>query len=214
MKEDDRAFLSANMANYQARYERLLRGLKASNFQVLGYARKSPHHLQPQALRANLGNMIACLRTRSLVDRVYVAPNTSAKSPIASRDMDRNGELLLELGLEDYLLMHLAITTAKVCLVFVDYAALSTKADDVRDFIKNHDVVKYVIIDRMQDTDRYEVYNRTQMLGAEVCSKFDSRSMDDITLLYGLVTIICELLSVRGVYAEDTTEAASLYLII
>lgn len=58
-------FLAQNIGNYQARFERFIKRLKMDGFEVLGYARKSPHDLSNEALKKNLQNMITCLRSRS-----------------------------------------------------------------------------------------------------------------------------------------------------
>ncbi|RCH88804.1 hypothetical protein CU097_010506 [Rhizopus azygosporus] len=85
--------------------------------------------------------MIECLRERSLVDFVYVSPQSYAGSPINSRDMPNTVEELekMELrhcaGSTQTLLSKLSANTKKVCLVIVDYAALSTDADDIRTLV-------------------------------------------------------------------------------
>lgn len=48
------AFLAQNIGNYQARFERFIKGLKIDGFEVLGYARKSPRNLTNEALKKNL----------------------------------------------------------------------------------------------------------------------------------------------------------------
>ncbi|KAG2222274.1 hypothetical protein INT45_006953 [Circinella minor] len=137
MKADDRA---QNIGNYQGRFEMLIKGLKKDDFEVFGYTRKSPHNLSCESLKKNLQNMIDCLRHRSLVESVYVSPNSLAKSLISSRDMSNTDEKLTQMKLDhcagstQTLLKHLSSTEKKVCLVIVDYAALSTVPADVQAF--------------------------------------------------------------------------------
>ena len=90
-------FLAQTISNYQGRFERFIKGLKMDGFEVLGYARKSPHNLSSEALKTNLQNMIDCLRHRSLVESVYVSPNSLAKSLISSRDMSNTDEKLTQM---------------------------------------------------------------------------------------------------------------------
>ncbi|CAO3695423.1 unnamed protein product [Rhizopus microsporus] len=94
IKADDRA---QNIGNYQGRFEMFIKGLKKDDFEVFGYARKSPHNLTCESLKKNLQNMIDCLRHRSLVESVYVSPNSLAKSLISSRDMSNTDEELTKM---------------------------------------------------------------------------------------------------------------------
>lgn len=82
------------------RYERFIKGLEIDGFEVLGYARKSPHNLSIQALKNNLQNMVDYLRNRSLVDSVHVSPKSTANSVILSRDMSNTGEELTKMNLD------------------------------------------------------------------------------------------------------------------
>ncbi|KAG1175249.1 hypothetical protein G6F46_012331 [Rhizopus delemar] len=179
MKADDRA---QNIGNYQTRFERFVKGLKMDGFEVFGYARKSPHKLSSEALKKNLQNMITCLRHRSLVEAVYVSPNSLAKSPIVSRDMSNTDEELVQMELDNCagstqtLLAYLSSTEKKVCLIIVDYAALSTKSADVLALVKNHKSLEYIVVDRLKETGRYEVYRRIEILQTSDClDSFDYR---------------------------------------
>lgn len=100
------AFLAHNIANYQSKYERFINKLKKDGFEVVGYVRKSPGKLSNDALKDNLQKMIECLRERSLVEFVYVSPQSCAGSPIDSRDMSNTVE-----GLEKMELRHCAGST-------------------------------------------------------------------------------------------------------
>ncbi|KAI7859247.1 hypothetical protein BDC45DRAFT_432964 [Circinella umbellata] len=145
-------FLAQNIGNYQGRFEMLIKGLKKDDFEVFGYARKSPHNLSCESLKKNLQNMIDCLRHRSLMESVYVSPNSLAKSLISSRDMSNTDEKLTQMklghcsGSTQTLLKHLSSTEKKVCLVIVDYAALSTVPADVQALIKLVLLVQFFIL--------------------------------------------------------------------
>lgn len=45
--------------------------------------------------------MITCLRSRSLVESIYVSPKSLAKSPIVSRDMSNTDEELIQMELDN-----------------------------------------------------------------------------------------------------------------
>ncbi|KAI9484296.1 hypothetical protein BDB00DRAFT_775155 [Zychaea mexicana] len=71
-----KAFLVQNISNYQDRYISFIQGLKKDNFTIIGYAYKSPNDLTNDALNTLLNKMIHCLRSRSLVDQVYISPKS------------------------------------------------------------------------------------------------------------------------------------------
>ncbi|KAI8098320.1 uncharacterized protein B0P05DRAFT_460701, partial [Gilbertella persicaria] len=131
-----------NLANYQKRYEVYIDNLKIDGFEIIGYARKSPGELLNDGRKANLQNMINCLKERSLAELIYVSPQCLAGSPIASRDMPNavkepeTMELNYCAGSTQTLLSKLSANIKKVCLVIVDYAGLSTNPDDIRTLVK------------------------------------------------------------------------------
>ncbi|KAI8887166.1 hypothetical protein K501DRAFT_269136 [Backusella circina FSU 941] len=67
------------------------------------------------------------------------------------------------------LLKYLSSTEKKVCLVIVDYAALSTVPVDVQALVKNHKSLEYIVVDRLKETGRYEVYRRMKILQTPDC---------------------------------------------
>ncbi|KAI8877391.1 hypothetical protein K501DRAFT_326548 [Backusella circina FSU 941] len=127
MKEKDRAY---NLANYQKSYECYIDKLKTDDFEIIGYARKSPGELSNDEREANLQNMINCLRERSLAELIYVSPQC-----LADCDMPNVVEELEKMEL-NYCAGSTQTNIKKVCLVIVDYAGLSTNPDDIRTLVK------------------------------------------------------------------------------
>ncbi|KAI9277402.1 hypothetical protein BY458DRAFT_104855 [Sporodiniella umbellata] len=167
MKPDDRAFLAQNISNYQYRYEEYIKSLKMDGFDVIGYARKSPTKISDDELKEIIKNMISCLQFRSQAIDVYVSPSSRSKSPIAAKSMttDKDYTDIRDcVGNTQSLLTYLSSTTKKVCLVIVDYAALSTDLDDILLLVKNYESLECIIVDRFQDVGKYEVYRRNDIL--------------------------------------------------
>lgn len=102
-------------------------------------------------------NMISCLQSRSQVKDAYVSPSGCSKSPVAARDMTTNKDYTNISGCIRYtqynfykngkfretmirsintLFMYLSSTTKQVCLIIVDYAALSTDPDNILLLVK------------------------------------------------------------------------------
>lgn len=74
------------------------------------------------------------------------------------------------------LLNYLSSTTKKVCLVIVDYAALSTDPHDILLLIKNYKSLECSIVDRFKDVGKYEVYRRNDIIKSpEQLVSFDCR---------------------------------------
>ncbi|KAI9009381.1 hypothetical protein CLU79DRAFT_675854, partial [Phycomyces nitens] len=64
----------------------------------------------------------------------------------------------------------------KVCLVIVDYAALSTDPDDILLLVKNYKSLEYIVVDRFQDVGKHKVYLRNYILKTlEQLASFDCR---------------------------------------
>ncbi|CEG71606.1 hypothetical protein RMATCC62417_07312 [Rhizopus microsporus] len=123
--------------------------------------------------------MISCLQSRSKVIDVYVSPSSPSKSPIAERDMTTDKDYTDISGCAgntQSLLTCLSTTTKKVCLVIVDYAALSTDPDDILLLVKNYKSLGYIVVDRFQDVGKYEVFQRNYILKTpEQLASFDCR---------------------------------------
>lgn len=54
-----------------------------------------------QVLKRNLQNMITSIQNHSLVESVYISPNSQAKSSISSQDIAKVDEELSEMKLEN-----------------------------------------------------------------------------------------------------------------
>ncbi|KAL4210878.1 hypothetical protein AB4K20DRAFT_1826911 [Rhizopus microsporus] len=50
-----------------------------------------------------------------------------------------------------------------------DYAALSTVPADVQALVKSHESLEYIVVDRLKETGRYEVYRRMEILQTADC---------------------------------------------
>lgn len=179
MKPDDRAFLARNINNYQHQHDEYIKRLKMDGFDVIGYARKSPTKIPEDELKEILKNMISCLQSRSQVKDVYVSPSSRSNNPIAGRDMKTikdYTDLSGCVGNTQSLLNYLSSTTKKVCLVIVDYAALSTDPHDILLLIKNYKSLECIIVDRFKDVGKYEVYRRNDIIKSpEQLVSFDCR---------------------------------------
>ncbi|KAG2203454.1 hypothetical protein INT47_008181 [Mucor saturninus] len=123
MKPDDRVFLANNIGDYQSRFNMFIQGLKKDNFKVSDKPEKAQANFQISHYKA-------------IFKSVYVSPSSLAKSLISSRDMANTHENLITklhdcAGSTQAFLRHLSTTDTEICLIIVNYAALSTVPDDV-----------------------------------------------------------------------------------
>lgn len=75
-------------------YQQMIHSFKGNGYSAIGYARKSKTKENDET-RSNLLNiMCKKLKTRSMVDRVFVSFKTSSNTPIMDRDFDDNSKVL------------------------------------------------------------------------------------------------------------------------
>lgn len=73
-----------------------IKSLKKDGHHIIGYARKSKGK-EPEETRVKLLRLMSdCLRSRSLVDRIFVSYSCNANDPLNSRD--QNQKIVLEDG--------------------------------------------------------------------------------------------------------------------
>ena len=68
------AFLIQNIGNYQARFERFIKGRKMDEFEVLGYARKSLHDFSNEVLKK-----VKCFKYKNKDKEELARLNNSSK---------------------------------------------------------------------------------------------------------------------------------------
>lgn len=79
------------------RYQENLKKMKEDGYEVVGYTRKSKGE-KDDIIRIRLLNlMLEKLKTRSLADRVFVSPNSSANDPFNQRDEKKPVEMMSHL---------------------------------------------------------------------------------------------------------------------
>ncbi|KAI8990360.1 hypothetical protein BDB01DRAFT_781087 [Pilobolus umbonatus] len=88
--------------------------------------------------------MITGLKSRSLVEYVYVTVSCNAKTPMNRRDLKKNmiiSKLSGVSGDAQDLIKELA-KMGKACLVIIDSAGLTTNMSDLESFIREHRNIK------------------------------------------------------------------------
>lgn len=87
-----------NIINYLPAYKSHIMKIKGDDFQVIGYARKSPGEESEEVRIRLLQTMVDRLYERSLVDEVFVSPCSKASDPMKARDSKVNQAILKKIS--------------------------------------------------------------------------------------------------------------------
>ncbi|KAG1090271.1 hypothetical protein G6F42_019743 [Rhizopus arrhizus] len=128
--------VAENVLNVLPCHQAKINELKQEGFKIIGYCRKS---LASSKNRVScLQRMINILYKRSLVDKVFVSPQSSAKQQFAKRDLS-DDDVLPQLedvhGSTKDFLKYLK-SNDKICVVAIDYAGFTTNMSDLRDLLR------------------------------------------------------------------------------
>ncbi|KAI9475634.1 MAG: hypothetical protein EXX96DRAFT_506170 [Benjaminiella poitrasii] len=121
------------------RYQGSLKKTKEAGYEVIGYARKSKGEKDDMKRRCLLNLMVEKLKTRSLADRVFVSPISSAGDPFNKRDEKKREEVMTHIvanGDTQDMLRYISDKEKKIILVAIDYAGLTTNCEDMKSFLR------------------------------------------------------------------------------
>lgn len=90
-KENYRQSLIDDIVNVKDRHKEYILDLKANNYIIIGYCRKSKTKSTEEKKIRCLNGMILGLKERSLVDEIYTSASCNASTPIMKRDLKENG---------------------------------------------------------------------------------------------------------------------------
>ncbi|RCH78324.1 hypothetical protein CU098_007031, partial [Rhizopus stolonifer] len=77
-----------DIVQYGDKFKEFIQGQKSNGFEIVGYARKSPGEKDKEKRARLLRTMIDKLRSRSLVDKVFVSQSSLANEPFNKRDIN------------------------------------------------------------------------------------------------------------------------------
>ncbi|KAL0087450.1 hypothetical protein J3Q64DRAFT_1737444 [Phycomyces blakesleeanus] len=79
-------------------YQETIKNLKKKEFEIVGYARKSPSNDKDEKRVKLLQKMVDNLQNRSLTTRVYASFSSSASTPFSERDTTNNKSMIAKLN--------------------------------------------------------------------------------------------------------------------
>ncbi|KAG2236192.1 hypothetical protein INT48_003811 [Thamnidium elegans] len=124
-----------DIVQYGDKFKEFIQGQKSNGFKIVGYARKSPGDKDKEKRARLLRTMIDKLRSRSLVDKVFVSQSSLANEPFKKRDINDDVFEGADGSTRD-LLNFLNFSEMQVILVTLDYAGLSTNIEDLKEFLR------------------------------------------------------------------------------
>ncbi|KAG0735269.1 hypothetical protein G6F23_011707 [Rhizopus arrhizus] len=164
-----------NIVQYDNKFQEFIQEQKKNGFKIIGYARKSPGEKDTEKRARLLRTMIDKLKSRSLIQNVFVSECSSANDPLHKRDAGQVGFEGADGSTKD-MLEFLKVFESKVILVTLDYAGLSTNVEDLKEFLREYESVEKVVADRLPVKPEMEIFNReTLLLDEDAISKFDCR---------------------------------------
>ncbi|CAO3698274.1 unnamed protein product [Rhizopus stolonifer] len=124
-----------NILEYNEKYQAFLRTQKELGVEIVGYVRKSSCDKNEQNRIRVIKRMVDNLRSRSIVDKVFVSKTSNANQPFHKRDI--NADTMEETdGTTTDFIEFLNATKKKVILVVLDYAGLTTNVEDLKEFLR------------------------------------------------------------------------------
>ncbi|KAI9267295.1 hypothetical protein EDC94DRAFT_633994 [Helicostylum pulchrum] len=150
--------------------------MKETGYEVVGYTRKSKGE-KDDIIRIRLLNlMLEKLKTRSLADKVFVSPNSSADDSFNQRDEKKPVEMMSYLianGDTQDMLKYISDKEKKIILVAIDYAGLTINCEDLKSFLSS---VKEIVIDQILSKNKVRMYTSGELLNnEEKLKEFDCR---------------------------------------
>ncbi|ORX52439.1 hypothetical protein DM01DRAFT_1323617 [Hesseltinella vesiculosa] len=158
--------VAESIATYLPRYQEYIGNLHKEGFQVIGYARKSIGKEDEDTRIRLLQNMVERLAKRSLVKKVFVSPSSSASEKISARDTNEVGiaRRLKNVDGNTQDLISFIAATENVCLVVLDFAGITTDAEDLRSFVQDNSNLKMIVIDQLPFQHEVKLFQRNQLL--------------------------------------------------
>ncbi|CAO3681921.1 unnamed protein product [Rhizopus stolonifer] len=155
---------------YLPKYQDSLRKMKEAGYEIIGYARKSKGEKDDMKRVYLLNLMVEKLKTRSLADRVFISPNSSAGDPFNKRDENKREELMSHIianGDTQDMLRYISDKKKKVILVTIDYAGLTTNCEDMKSFLSTYSSIKEIAIDLIPSQNKAKMYTSQELLNDE-----------------------------------------------
>ncbi|KAI7853140.1 hypothetical protein BDC45DRAFT_511425 [Circinella umbellata] len=156
-----------------------IKKMKTENITVVGYCRKSLTKEDDHTRARLLQQMAMKLKTRFLVDRVYISPCSSANQEIQSGDFESTFDISkLEgvVGTTQDMISYIGITS-KVSLVVLDFAGLTTNVNDLKQFLLDMPNIVNIIVDQTPKKNQVTMFSRDQLLNdQEKINQFDCRT--------------------------------------
>ncbi|KAI9485636.1 MAG: hypothetical protein EXX96DRAFT_533975 [Benjaminiella poitrasii] len=148
------------------------------NHTIIGYCRKSLTSGDNETRARLLQKMVNKLIARSLVDRVYLSPCSSANQEIGNRDLEsifNISEIEGAVGTKQDMISYIGMV-GNVSLVALDFAGLTTNVNDLEQLLLEMPNIKNIIIDELTQKHSVKILSRKQLLDDQEINLFDCRT--------------------------------------
>lgn len=119
------------------KHQQIINEMKKEGYQVIGYCRKSVGKAENRI--SCLQRMIDILYKRSLMDKVFVSPLSTAKQIFSKRDVKDVNQILSQLNNThgstiDFL--EFLNSNPKICVISIDYVGFTTNQTDLKQLLR------------------------------------------------------------------------------
>ncbi|KAI8980861.1 hypothetical protein BDB01DRAFT_188594 [Pilobolus umbonatus] len=119
------------------KHQQVIKEIKKEGYQVIGYCRKSAGDTKNRV--SSLQRMVDIMYKRSLVDKVFVSPLSSAKQKFSKRDLKDVNQILSQLNnihgsTVDFL--EFLKNNPRICIISIDYAGFTTDCTELKQLLR------------------------------------------------------------------------------
>ncbi|KAL1929732.1 hypothetical protein VTP01DRAFT_1870 [Rhizomucor pusillus] len=180
MREGYQKNLARAITQYLMNYQYSIRALKSENYEIVGYARKSPGNENAQTRTRLLQKMIRILEDRSLATKIFVSPSCISSEPFNSRDNSLDKTAMTGLknvaGNTQDLLHYAQATKTNICLAAIDFAGLTTNVEDLKKLLSTNNRIKKVAVDTFSSTNELFIFDSDNLIrDSNLIQKFQNR---------------------------------------
>ncbi|KAI9473611.1 MAG: hypothetical protein EXX96DRAFT_488435, partial [Benjaminiella poitrasii] len=144
------------------------------------YARKLPTGEDVTCRTRLLKYMITNLKERSLATSIFVSPFSLASSPLASRDLQDNQQIIVDElevdGNTQDLLVYFKSVRHIVCLVTIDFGGITTRSEDIINLVEANPFLKKIAVETFAQCNEVFIFDTEKLIKEKnIFEKFENR---------------------------------------
>ncbi|KAG1135812.1 hypothetical protein G6F37_012516 [Rhizopus arrhizus] len=144
------------------------------------YARKSPTGEDVIRRTRLLKSMVSNLKEQSFATKIFVLPCSLASSPLVSRDLQGNSQVIVdELSVDGNmqdLLVYFKSVHHDVCLVTIEFAGIATRSEDIVNLVEANPSLKKIAVETFAQCNEMFIFDTERLVNDDsLLQKFENR---------------------------------------